>query len=88
MADDSEARASTLSPYDDAALLRDLLATAPAFVVLLDDQLNIRYINRLQPGFKLEQVLGRPTFDFVEPQHHAQHRSKIEEAISSGQPIT
>jgi two-component system, cell cycle sensor histidine kinase and response regulator CckA len=88
VADHPDARAEALSPYDDAALLREMLATVPAFVVLHDEQLNIRYINRLQAGFKLEDVLGRSTFDFVEPQHHELHRQKIEEAQRTGQPTS
>jgi two-component system cell cycle sensor histidine kinase/response regulator CckA len=75
---------SVLSPYDDAAFLRMMLASVPAFVVLLDAELMIRYINRLQPGFKLEDVLGRSTFDFIEPRHHELHRAAIEEAWRTG----
>ena len=89
VADDPDQRSGKpMSPYDDAALLRALLATVPAFVVLHDEQLNIRYINRLQPGFKLEQVLGRPTFDFVEPRYHELHRQKIEEAQRTNRPTS
>ena len=69
-------------------MLRTLLATVPAFVVLHDENLKIRYINRLQPGFTLEQVLGRSTFDFVEPRYHDMHRQKIEEAQRTGRPTS
>ena len=85
VADPQDALAdSTLSPYDDAAFLRMMLASVPAFVVLLDADLCIRYINRLQPGFKLEDVLGRSSFDFVAPRDHERHRAAIEEARSTG----
>src|SRR5689334_10723836 len=72
------------SPYDDAVFLRTMLASVPAFVVLLDAELCVRYINRLQPGFKLEEVLGRPTFDFIDPRYHEMHRAAIEQARTTG----
>jgi PAS domain S-box-containing protein len=75
---------AALSPYDDAAFLRMMLESVPAFVVLLDAELRVRYINRLQPGFKLQDVLGRPTFDFIEPRYHELHRAAIDEARRTG----
>jgi two-component system cell cycle sensor histidine kinase/response regulator CckA len=74
--------------FDDTSLLRRVIEAVPAFVVLLDEQQRILYISRLQPGFKLEDVIGRPSEDFTTPETHAPQRAAIEAALQTGQMQT
>jgi two-component system, cell cycle sensor histidine kinase and response regulator CckA len=76
------------SVYDDAAFLRGVLDGVPAFVVLIDPALRMRYINRLQPGYSLEEVLGRSIEDFTAPEQHAVQRKAVEDALRTGESQT
>ena len=75
-------RGETFAAFDSSTLTR-VLESVPAFVIRLDADLCIRYINRLQPGFRLQDVLGRSTFDYVDPSYHDMHRATIERARDS-----
>lgn len=77
--DQRPAEHSTATSFD-SQYLTAVLESVPAFVIRLDADLRIRYINRLQPGFRLEDVLGRSTFDFVDPVYRDMHRETIERA--------
>lgn len=55
---------------DALASLRSLLAATPAFVARVDADWRMRDMNRLQPGLTLDEVIGRPVLDFIDPAHH------------------
>jgi PAS domain S-box-containing protein len=69
---------------ESASFLQSVLEILPLFVCLLDDADCIRYINRVQPGFRLADVIGRPSYEFVAPQYHAMHREAIAKARAQG----
>lgn len=49
------------------ATLRSILETAPDIMMSLDRDRNIRFINRLAPGYRMEDVVGRSAYDFISP---------------------
>ena len=58
------------------AYFRSLAETLPHTMLVVDpDTYRIQYINRLQPGFTLELVIGREVFDFVWPEYHDVYRN-------------
>jgi PAS domain S-box-containing protein len=69
-----------------AAFLDSVLAAVPAFVIRFDAELRIRYINRLQPGLKMEEVLGQSVFHFIHPDDHELARTTIERMFQTGVP--
>jgi PAS domain S-box-containing protein len=68
------------------AFLESILAAVPAFVMRFDREIRIRYINRLQPGIQMDEVLGRSMFDFIHPDDHALARATIERVLVTGVP--
>jgi two-component system, cell cycle sensor histidine kinase and response regulator CckA len=50
---------------EPAAFLRSVLAAVPAFIVYVDREIRMRFVNRLQPGLTLGDVIGRSLFDFI-----------------------
>ena len=69
-----------------AAFLESILAAVPAFVARFDVDRRIRYINRIQPGLKMEDVLGSSVFDFVHPADRELARTTIDHVLATGQP--
>jgi PAS domain S-box-containing protein len=69
-----------------AAFLESVLAAVPAFVMRFDAEMRIRYINRLQPGIKMDEVLGRSMFDFIHPDDHELAHSTIGRVLATGVP--
>jgi len=72
----------------DAELLRGLLAAVPAFIIHVDSEFRVRFVNHYQPGLSPDNVLGRPAFDFIAPDDHARSRAFIEQARSTGQIVS
>jgi two-component system cell cycle sensor histidine kinase/response regulator CckA len=85
-ASDPNAKAGYTAEQRDADFLRVVLEAVPAFIVRLDPEQRVRYINRLQPGFTMEHVIGRSAYDFIEPAYHEQHRHAHAEALRTGRP--
>lgn len=75
-------------PVEDAAFLRSVLEALPSFVVQLDPDRRIRYINRLRSGVTLEQVIGRPIRDFAAPEDVETFEKAADEAMRTGQMQT
>jgi PAS domain S-box-containing protein len=69
-----------------AAFLEAILGAVPAFVARFDADRRIRYMNRIQPGLKMEEVVGASVFDFVHPDDRALARTTIDRVLSTGQP--
>ena len=70
----------------EAGFLRAVLEAVPAFILRLDPEERILYMNRLQSGFTLDDVIGRSGFDFVDPAYHERQRHAIDEALRTGAP--
>jgi len=73
-------------PVEDASFLRAVLEAIPAFVVRLDAELRIQYINHLRAGITLEQTIGRPAREFVAPEDLEQFQAAVDRALLTGEP--
>jgi hypothetical protein len=51
----------------DSATLRRMLEAAPGYIIVFDLDLRIRYINRVAPGFRREEVIGSNAVRFLPP---------------------
>lgn len=68
---------------------RILAENLPLYLVVIDSEnYLIQYLNHVQPGFKLEEVIARPVFDFVSPEHREQYKEKMEETKRTGKTTT
>jgi PAS domain S-box-containing protein len=73
-------------PLGDAEFLRAVLEAIPAFVVRVDPEQRISYINHLRGGLSLEQVMGRPVREFIAPEDFAAYERALEAAFRTGKP--
>ena len=72
------------APADDASFLRGVLEAIPAFVLRLDHEQHIRYVNRVHDGLALDQFIGRPVREFVASEDLQRFEQAICEAPSTG----
>src|ERR1700712_3914696 len=69
-----------------AAFLESVLAAVPAFVIRFDADRRIRYINRLQPGLEMDEVIGQSVFHYMHPNDHQLARTTIDRMFETGVP--
>lgn len=88
--DRAERRAAAAETEAEAARerLEAVLDCAPAFVVAVDRQCKIQFVNRVQPGFSKEDVIGANMVDFVAPADHAKLLAALQIVLNGGAPQT
>lgn len=64
---------------------RSVVENAPLFVAVVDRSGKMQFLNRFQPGFDPTTVLGRPVYDFLQPQYHAVARKSLEQVLQTGE---
>ncbi|MEJ7597592.1 MAG: ATP-binding protein [Kofleriaceae bacterium] len=80
------AAAERSSGNDAAAFLESLLGAVPAFIIRTDADKRIIYMNRVQAGMTMEEVVGRDIRDFFDPDSVAPAIACIERVQATGQP--
>ncbi|MDB4985191.1 MAG: Blue-light-activated protein [Myxococcaceae bacterium] len=71
-----------------STFLESVLQAVPAFISNLDPDLNIRFLNRYQPGHTLANTIGRSVFDYIAPEDRAIARHHIDQARETGQIVS
>jgi len=69
---------------DDAAGLAQILAAVPGFVILVDRDRRIQYINRVEPGYDRAQVLGMPADAFLFPGSQPVFEAALASVLATG----
>lgn len=73
-------------PLEDASFLRAVLEAIPAFVVRLDAEQRISYINHLRSGVTLRDVIGQPCRELVAPGDRVRYEAAVNQALRTGEP--
>jgi PAS domain S-box-containing protein len=60
--------ADTSSLVIDPPTLRRLLEQAPGYIIVFDLDLRIHYMNRVAPGFRMEEAIGSELKDYLPPE--------------------
>lgn len=67
--------------------LNNMLRNLPSQVFIVDPETHqIQYINKLQPGYKLEDIIGMDMFNMVAPEHVEIYKQKIKEIKETRTP--
>jgi PAS domain S-box-containing protein len=66
--------------------LASILESAPDFLGRISLDGKILFLNRLAPGFRMEDVVGKSSYDFTAPEHHGVMRACIESVARTGRP--
>ncbi len=65
-----------------------IMRSTPDYMLLLDLDGTIQFVNHTVPELSVEQVLGRPIFDFIAEYDHARVRHVIARAMTTREPQT
>jgi PAS domain S-box-containing protein len=65
---------------------RMLTESLTDFIVHMDREGRIKYINRLAEGYTMEMVRGASTYDFIPPDYHEVMRQALNRAFEEGEP--
>jgi len=67
---------------------RTVVSTVPDFIIMFDHEGRLRFINRILPGYNMEQVLGSSSYDFIDPAYHEVHREGLRAVFDRGENFT
>lgn len=62
---------------------RAVVENTPDFILFVDQDLTIQYINRIDECYKVDDVIGMKVLDFIVPQFHETYTTVIQEAITN-----
>jgi PAS domain S-box-containing protein len=71
---------------EDASFLRAVLEAIPAYVMRIDRERRIRYVNHVAYGLVPEQVVGSPVHEFIAPEDIEAYDRAVEQALRTGRP--
>lgn len=74
----------TVAFQPDEAGLGAILESIPEFVLVVGPDRRILYINRLEPGFDLEDVLGIEATEFVFPESRGEFDAALDSVLRTG----
>lgn len=72
-------------PLDDVGALTKILESLPEFVLVVDRDRIIRYINRVEPGFDRNEVIGSPAESFMFSDSKADFGARLERVFATGE---
>lgn len=70
------------------AWLRSVLENSPDFVIAVDHNLEITYVNRIQPGLHIEGVIGSAVTNCVLKEYHSLVKDSIKKAFRTGKNVS
>ncbi|MHC4691239.1 MAG: PAS domain S-box protein [Planctomycetota bacterium] len=65
--------------------MRSLLELSPDFIIIVNPDHTIQFINRVAPGDSVERVIGKSVYEFVESRYHGDLRKAISQTFATGQ---
>ncbi|MFX0062571.1 MAG: PAS domain S-box protein [Candidatus Hermodarchaeota archaeon] len=65
--------------------LRSIVENSPDFIMRVDRDGKVLFVNYTQPGLTKEDVLGKPVYDFISSEYHDEVKKKLEEVFKSGE---
>ncbi|MEY4547350.1 MAG: hypothetical protein RL685_3545, partial [Pseudomonadota bacterium] len=68
--------------------LRELLCNIPDFILTLDAQGIVQFVNHGGPPLGREGVIGQSWLAYVSPDQHAVPQSALQQVLATGEPVT
>lgn len=73
---------------EQRALLEALMENAPDFVMHIDAEGKIRFINKILDGYDPNEVIGAPWENFVLPEYRERHRVALAQVFGEGRSVS
>ena len=77
-----------LDPQESEDRWRSLLENVPGYVMTLDREGTVLFLNRPWPGMTTSEVVGTSIFDHFSPEEHGPVRELLERVYATGEPAT
>lgn len=65
-----------------------LVKNSPDFIIIVDSEGTIQFINRVLPGFVMEEVIGRALYDLQSPDSQKRHKKVLKQVFRTGKMKT
>lgn len=88
MRDITERKQAEYELLEHKERLNSVLQNSPDFIMEIDHNSIIQYMNRNVPGFKVEDTIGKSLFEFIQPEDHEALRSAIKHVFENGEMST
>ncbi len=83
----SERREAEKALQESKEKLSWLAEASYDYLMMLDLDLNVQFINRAEEGLTKNDILGKPLYNFVEEHHQSYVKSSLNQAIKEKKPI-
>lgn len=71
---------------DSELRLTSIFENSPAFIFEVDTNFKYTFLNKIQPGFKYEDIIGQSIFKFIPEEFQEPYRKLYKNAIETGSP--
>jgi PAS domain S-box-containing protein len=71
---------------ENEEVLRVVAANAPDYLVILNRDAEMVFLNRVPAGYRLDDVIGQCLYDFLLPEAQAPVREALERGFATGEP--
>ncbi|MFQ5905342.1 MAG: ATP-binding protein [bacterium] len=63
---------------------RSLIENSPDYIIIVDRESTVEFVNRPTPGLVMEDVIGRSVYDYIEPGSQDRHREVLAQVFETG----
>jgi PAS domain S-box-containing protein len=81
-----QARAAEERLLESEAMLRSIVETLPGFIMHVDREYRLLFLNRLAPGFSRNEVIGTSMLAFIRPEFHEVVKQTCDQVWQTGEP--
>ncbi len=67
--------------------MRSIVETAPGWILNLDREGSITFLNRAVPGSTIKAVVGTTIYEHIPPEHHPAYKKALEEVFVGGKIV-
>jgi two-component system NtrC family sensor kinase len=67
-----------------SSTLNSIMECVPGFIIAIDQNGNIQFINRVMPDYKMDDVIGSDWLRYLPPADHDQHRAHLRRVLATG----
>ena len=72
---------------ESEANMQSILSTVPGWILRLNHECNITFINRAVPGSSVDEVLGTSVYEHIPPDYHQAYRKALGEVLNRGKVV-
>jgi PAS domain S-box-containing protein len=72
---------------ESEAKLHAITEAAIDYIMLLDVELRVQYVNRAEPGLSIDEIIGKPIYEFAPEKDQPRIKELLREALETGASV-